>query len=712
MSIVRMRKLTLIGLTSDKDKLLRALSRLRALDVKVADELKNTSAFEQDKDKINENFSRVSNALALADKIKKDAKAINIYSQNNIKQFQKAVKKGGEDLAELTTPLVYANTTDAKALEVFVATKKPKFQEPKIFTFDDLDEIFRNRARIEGYIADIENASKRIDSIKTELSKLSLLRNQMLVYRSIDAPFSQFADHKYMSCIVGAMQKSKLNELALALKEVDLCELFRFDDVFSEAAFAIIFHKEVASEINGVLNNFVYTKCPFEYSRATIECIEEINCGMAKLGQECKNVAFENAEQGDKLKDIQTLFDYYNLELRKLEAAEKCRATTKTFLLEGWIPFDKESLVSEKLSDKDCVVAFEFADPQDNELPPTLTKNNGFVSAFEGVTNMYGVPNYRERDPNTLLAIFYFLLFGIMLGDAGYGIFVTLSCFIYLALAKKTKKKSPMIKMFLFCGISTIVWGVLFGGWFAIENIGALESLRWFNPLNEPLKMFVLSLCMGALQEMVAFFVGGITKAENEKSIPKKIGLMLSNFGWCAVMIAFFLVLPAMMKILGITTETVGWQATMVSVGGYVAIVGVAMLVLGGVVGKTNPLKMFTGIFGNLYGGINVISDLLSYTRLFGLGLTSAVIGYVINILVGIFVQMLGWAGWIIAVPVLIIGHGFNIGINMLGAYVHNARLQFIEFFGHFYDGSGYLYKPLGAEMKYTFVETASENAK
>ncbi|MEG2675786.1 MAG: hypothetical protein RR993_02090, partial [Clostridia bacterium] len=97
-------------------------SRLRALDVKVADELKNTSAFEQDKDKINEKFSRVSNALALAEKIKKDAKAINIYSQNNIKQFQKAVKKDGEDLAELTTPLVYANTTDTKALEVFVAT--------------------------------------------------------------------------------------------------------------------------------------------------------------------------------------------------------------------------------------------------------------------------------------------------------------------------------------------------------------------------------------------------------------------------------------------------------------------------------------------------------------------------------------------------------------------------------------------------------------
>ena len=120
-----------------------------------------------------------------------------------------------------------------------------------------------------------------------------------------------------------------------------------------------------------------------------------------------------------------------------------------------------------------------------------------------------------------------------------------------------------------------------------------------------------------------------------------------------------------------------------------------------------NVIKALGGAFGSVYGSINVVSDLLSYSRLFGLGLTTGVIGYVVNMLADLIVNTFfggGWYGWIVAVPVLIIGHAFNMSINLLGAYVHDSRLQYVEFFGRFYEGQGHAFKPLGSRLKYTYL--------
>ena len=128
-------------------------------------------------------------------------------------------------------------------------------------------------------------------------------------------------------------------------------------------------------------------------------------------------------------------------------------------------------------------------------------------------------------------------------------------------------------------------------------------------------------------------------------------------------------------------------------------------LVIGGAIGKKNPIKMVGGALGSVYGAINVVSDLLSYSRLFGLGLTSGVIGLVMNELGMIMVDMMGPIGWVPAVIVFVGGHVFNLAINLLGAYVHDSRLQYIEFFGRFYDGSGRAFKPLGVDVKYTYLD-------
>ena len=147
----------------------------------------------------------------------------------------------------------------------------------------------------------------------------------------------------------------------------------------------------------------------------------------------------------------------------------------------------------------------------------------------------------------------------------------------------------------------------------------------------------------------------------------------------------------------------------MTSAGAIVAAIGAAMLIISGALGKKNPIKMVGGALGKAYGSINVVSDLLSYSRLFGLGLTTGVIGYVVNqfavVIVGFFPQSVSFIGWILSMPVLLVGHLFNFAINLLGVYVHNSRLQYIEFFGRFYEGTGHIFMPLGSNTKYTYLD-------
>ena len=180
---------------------------------------------------------------------------------------------------------------------------------------------------------------------------------------------------------------------------------------------------------------------------------------------------------------------------------------------------------------------------------------------------------------------------------------------------------------------------------------------------------------------------------------------ILSDFGWVVIFLGLLMLFPNVMVYLNAIEGGQEWFGVAGTVGTYIALVGGAMVVIGGAWGKKNPVKMVGGALGSVYGAINIVSDLLSYSRLFGLGLTTGVIGLVMNELGMIIVDVIGPAGWVIAVVIFVGGHIFNLAINLLGAYVHDSRLQYIEFFGRFYEGSGHAFRPLGSEMKYTYLD-------
>jgi V/A-type H+-transporting ATPase subunit I len=300
---------------------------------------------------------------------------------------------------------------------------------------------------------------------------------------------------------------------------------------------------------------------------------------------------------------------------------------------------------------------------------------------------MFSVPNAREIDPNRFVAFFYCLLFGMMLGDAGYGIVITLGCWLVLKLLKPVGGKK-LVQVIMMGGVSTIFWGIMFGGWFGIQGLeNTILRPYLLSPMNNPLEMLGLSIGIGLFQIL---FGMGISMAQKFKN-GRAIDALLDILPWHIFFLGIILMVVSMLlgfDLGGIPT--------------YLMIAALAVIVLFGGRSKKGIAGKILGGLSGLYKVVGFLSDLLSYSRLFGLALAGGVIAMVFNLLGGLLM------GSIISIPfaivIFLVGHIFNIAINLLGTYVHDSRLQYIEFFSRFYEGEGYLFAPLGSVTRYTTI--------
>lgn len=585
-------------------------------------------------------------------------------------------------------------------------TPKANFKkENRLVPMDEFDATARDEVEIFSKIAAMEKINSRLVDIKSERARLNAVTEQLRVYLPLEIPFSEIKDTESCKFLVGTVPVNKLSVLEGNLPEQAELTAYTGDKL---VCVSVLAHKTVADAALATLAMADFISCSYDYEVTAAEKIAMTEARLNELENERKACVLDAVNFLPMLQTLKILFDYYTLELAKNDIVLHSPHTQKAFVMEGWVPAESVEGLEKEVKENCKRTEIFFRDPYDTENPPTMTKNNKAVSAFEGITDMFGAPNYREKDPNLFVALFYFMFFGIMISDAGYGLLMAIACFAMVKIMKPVKNSGRMLMMFGFCGISTVIWGTLFGGWFGITIPAGsfLDKLTWFNPLDDPLKMFMLALGMGVLQIGTGFALKGIALCRSGHPVYA----IFNQFSWDVIFIGLLLLSPKLMLFLGaITTSSEpAWFSVCSTVGMYVALAGFVMLLIGGGIGKKNPIKMVTGAFGNAYGAINVVSDLLSYSRLFGLGLTTGVIGYVINMLANIIVNTFFgglWVGWIIAVPVLLIGHTFNIAINLLGAYVHNSRLQYIEFFGRFYEGNGRAFKPLGSSTRYTYLD-------
>ncbi len=423
----------------------------------------------------------------------------------------------------------------------------------------------------------------------------------------------------------------------------------------------------------------------------------------------------ENRLQGymDRLRHLSLMLDdikvLYDVEMTALEAArqkQKLATTEQCAVLSGWVPAGKEERVSAALGRLFC--AYEFADPEAGEEPPVLLINNGFASNFEWVVGMYAYPKYGTFDPTGIMSIFYFFIFGIMFADVGYGALLLLGGLLLPKLLGMKGNMKRMLNMFGYCGISCIILGFVFGGWFGdmpyaiMTNFLGYESVEAakaaypifnglivtlggseisLNPLENPMAFLVISLAVGAVHLIAGMAVKFVL-------LCKKGEVFAAIFD-----IGAYWVLFAGLGLIFLA-PTAGWIVLSVGALMIIATYGRAQ--------KNIVMKLLMGLKG-LYDLISYASDLLSYCRILALGLAAGVVGQVINLLATMVGPSPG--GFVLLVLVMLFGHALNMAINILGSFVHTSRLQYLEFFGKFYEDGGVPFAPAAPSEKYSTAE-------
>ncbi|MGN0709573.1 MAG: V-type ATP synthase subunit I, partial [Anaerovoracaceae bacterium] len=365
--------------------------------------------------------------------------------------------------------------------------------------------------------------------------------------------------------------------------------------------------------------------------------------------------------------------------------------TEKTFNFEGWVPSKCKKRVDKALDEAGCV--YEYREPEEGEEPPVLLKDTAFATPFQSIVQLYSLPDYHGFDPTDIMSVFYAMFFGIMMSDAGYGFVIALVCFILLKKFPVEGMTQKMLKTFFWSGVFTVFWGVLFGGYFGDLLPTLVKTFTgrtitinpvWFNPLDDPTKLLIFSLILGVIHLFFGMGIDIYMKFRRHQ----QLDALVDDVSWMCI------IAGCVMWLAG------GNVSAALSAAGKYMTIGAAVFVLifGGRHNK--GLGKITGSLSALYNGITGnLSDILSYARLLALGLATGVIASVVNMLANMVAK--GVVGIICMFLIMIVGHVFNIAVNMLGAYVHSSRLQYIEFFGRFYEDGGDEFKPFTNDTKY-----------
>lgn len=673
--IVEMKKLVLVGHVSDRHKLFRALHKSRIVEVVSAEDLPRTE--------------RKDNSAETEFYREKTARLDAVFSF--FKEARRAALRMNK-AAPKEEPFGYE------------PPKKP-LVAPSVIRLD-YDRFMDTGAREDELLAvvsAIDEIAARRKELGAEQAKFAAEAEKYAVYAAVDAPFSAFADTRRTAVALGFVPPSRRADLtALAEKYDDAA----YVELFAPAKYqplAVAVLDESAEAFFAELQQLDFTRCTcaedFTPSEASARAEERIAAAEKERAELLKEaLTYEN-----RLDELRILYDFYLYKIQKCEALGNLAETERCFVLEAWLPAEQEDRISAMLEETADAAVYEFRAPEENEVVPTLVRSKKIVAPYEDVTNMYSVPNYREDiDPNPVMAFFYFLFFGMMIADAGYGILLAVAGFVLYKLKKPAPGKGRLLLIVGMGGISTVIWGIVFGGWFGLTITDTfLDKIKWFSPLDEPLMMLVLCLGLGLVQIICGMLIDGINKIRL-----KRVGdAVCEDFTWIVAIAGIGMLALSLLAVKSDALKYAG--ITMIAA-------GLGVLVLGnarrkkGIKGK---IKGAVGGVAKLYDGVNLLSDVLSYSRLFGLSLSGGVVALVVNQICMTLMDMLPAFGGvpvlgiIISIPIFAVGHLFNIGISTLGAYVHNCRLQYIEFFGKFYSGAGHMFIPYGSKAKYTYVD-------
>ena len=643
MAIVKMKHLRLVAMAEDRESILRLLQHMGCVEVsEVSLEEADGALQAQLKDKLShldsQGLSRAREEQTQAER------ALGILKRN-------APEKGS------------------------FLSPKPQVEEETLFREDTARAA---RSQME----EINSLDARLSAIHTEEGKLTAQRQTLAPWLALDLPLETSSTGQVviqLGTLPAAVSLEQAQESLRSMGELAELSQVSADPQWRYCLF--VCHNTQAQQALDALKDLGWSRANLrEWTGTAAENDRRIADELTRLTQEREEIGKKLSEMGDARPAVQQLSDLAQVNASREESRGRLLNTSKTFLLEGWVPAESWPGLEQALSPYPC--ACEVEDPTQEEYPqvPVKLKNNPLTRPLNMVTEMYSLPAYGSLDPNPLMAPFFILFYGIMMADMGYGLLMFLIGSLVLWKKKPTGTMGHLCGLLVLCGISTFIMGAITGGFFGDfltqlaklinpNSTFALPAL--FTPLEDTMMILVGAMCLGFVQILTGMAISFYKKLRDGQVMDA----IWEEVTWWVVFAG------GALAVLGITN--------------LVLIVGIVMVVAGPLITGTG-LGKITGIFGSLYNHITgYFGDILSYSRLMALMLAGSVIAQVFNTLGAIPGNI------VVFILISFVGNALNFALNLLGCYVHDLRLQCLEYFGKFYQDGGKPFRPLDLNTKY-----------
>lgn len=570
------------------------------------------------------------------------------------------------------------------ALDRFAPEKKGMFRKrqgvSRASFFDEENER-QARAAAEAINADM----RRLGEIESERTKNEALRASLTPWLAVDAPLD--STDGVLSLLFGTVGATVTDDALRALSD-SLSGLLTWQQASSDKTLRYLLiacHKSVKEQALSALRELGFSTVSFRGLCGTAEKNDKkLEAALAALESERREIERRVERFGGNRETLLEASDRAAILLRREEAKSRLIETDKVFLLEGWLPADRCTALEKALEPFTCAV--ETREPAEDEYPqvPVQLRNNKLTRPLNMVTEMYSLPAYGTLDPNPLMAPFFILFYGIMMADMGYGLLMMIASVI---ISKKYRPKGTSGELFSLlglCGLSTFIMGAMTGGFFgdfltqlvAIVSPGTVFALpKLFDPLDDLTMILIGSMALGVVQIITGMAISLIEKCKRKKFLD----VFFEEITWWIVFL--------------------GIALAVLKKGTAVLYLGCALVLLGPIVQGKGWGKL-TGVFGSIYNHVTgYFGDILSYTRLMALMLAGSVIAQVFNMLAAM-------PGNVIAFLIIsMLGNAMNFGLNLLGCYVHDLRLQCLEFFNKFYVDGGKPFRPMTLDTEYVDLQ-------
>ena len=644
MAILKMKKLRICGVSEEQTQLIRQLQLLGSVEIGAP--------------------------CALT-----DTQGVQVFCAGDGKSADALLRTS----ARLTSALETLKHYETKKGGLFAA--RPEKTIGELFS----DEAYAAALDTAQAVLDAQDARSRLAA---EKSRLTAVRESFVPWQQLPLPLETLGT-QHTRILLGTVPAQTDLE-ALRAKVFEAADEVQLEQISADqqSLYLLVFvHKCAAEAVGAALREAGFALTTFDGVQGTAaENIRRTDEAIAACEQQDAEKLAELTALAEQKSALQLAFDRCTQEISKAQAADRLVHSEKTFCLGGWVPCEDVGKLEALLSGFCC--AWELTDPAPEEYPdvPVKLKNNKLTWPLNMVTEMYSLPAYDGVDPNPLMAPFFILFYGIMMADMGYGLLMILASII---ITKKSRPKGTSGQMFglmFSCGISTFLMGALTGGFFGDflpQLVGiidpdttfkALPSL--FTPLDDTITILIGAMALGFVQIVTGMAISFVEKIKKGQ-----------------IMDAIWEELTWWVVFAGIACMALG-------VTNIVLYVGLGMVVVGSGWSAKGFGKV-TAIFGSVYNHVTgYFGDILSYSRLMTLMLAGSVIASVFNTLGAIPGNV------VFFLLVSVAGNGLNFALNLLSCYVHDLRLQCLEYFGKFYKDGGKPFEPLAINTNYVDIQS------